>query len=85
MVLQYAGRLARHAVSASPIGVDGGAWTNGQISSAMARQSAVADSSPSSANRPRLMRCRITYDRGMLTYSATGLRRSKKRRTTAEA
>jgi hypothetical protein len=55
----------RHPASASPIGVHGGAWMNGQISSAMHRQSAVADSSPSSANRPRLIRCRITYDLGI--------------------
>ena len=51
--------LARHPASAAPIGVHGGPWTNGQISSAMQRQSAVADSSPRSANRPRLIRCRI--------------------------
>jgi cell division septum initiation protein DivIVA len=51
---------ARQAASASPIGVVGGAWTNGQISSAIARQSAVAVSSPSTANIPRLIRCRIT-------------------------
>src|SRR5260370_915925 len=55
-----AGRRARHAASASPIGVDGGAWVKGQISSAMARQLAVAMSSPRTANRPRLMRCRMT-------------------------
>jgi len=48
------------AASASPIGVLGGPWKNGQISSAMRRQSAVADRSPSRANRPRLIRCRIT-------------------------
>ena len=52
--------LASQAASASPIGVDGGPSTNGQISSAMARQSAVAVSSPSRANSPRLIRCRIT-------------------------
>ncbi len=51
---------ARHTASASPIGVAAGPWTKGQISSEMARQSAVADSSPSTANRPRLMRWRIT-------------------------
>jgi hypothetical protein len=53
-------RLACQAASASPIRVDAGARTNGQISSAMARQFAVAFSSPSSANRPRLIRCKIT-------------------------
>ena len=52
--------MARHSASAAPIGVHAGPWTNGQISSAMQRQSAVAASSPSSANRPRLIRCRIT-------------------------
>jgi hypothetical protein len=31
-------------------------WVKGHISSEMARQSAVADSSPSTANSPRLMR-----------------------------
>src|SRR5689334_6622820 len=76
---------ARHAASASPIGVEAGPRAKGQISSAMARQLAVADSSPSTANRPRLMRWRITYDRGTLRYSVTGLRTSKKRRTTEEA
>ena len=56
---------------AVPEGVDLGAWAGassgllddsdvGEISSAMQRQSAVADSSPSRANRPRLIRCRIT-------------------------
>ena len=59
--------LARHLASAAPVGVHGGPWTNGQISSAMQRQSAVAYSSPRSANRPRLIRCRITYDRGICT------------------
>jgi hypothetical protein len=49
-------RRACHAASASPIGVAAGPWTKGQISSEMARQSAVAASSPSTANRPRLMR-----------------------------
>ena len=57
---------ARHLASASPIGVAAGPWTKGQISSEMARQSAVADSAPSTANSPRLMRCRITYGRGTL-------------------
>ena len=52
--------VARHSASAAPIGVHGGPWTNGQISSAMRRKSAVADSSPRRANRPRLIRCRIT-------------------------
>jgi hypothetical protein len=51
---------ARHSASARPIGVDADARTNGQISSEMARQLAVADSSPRMANKPRLMRCRIT-------------------------
>ena len=51
---------ARHPASAAPIGVHGGPWTKGQISSAMQRQFAVADNSPRSANRPRLIRCRIT-------------------------
>ena len=78
-------RRPRHAASASPIGVAAGPWVKGQISSEMARQSAVADSSPSTANRPRLMRWRITYGCGTLMYCATGLRRSKKRRTTEEA
>src|SRR5215469_13202758 len=55
-----AGRRASHAASASPMGVDGGPSTNGQISSAMARQLAVAVMSPSRPNRPRLIRCRIT-------------------------
>ena len=36
------GRRERQATSAAPIAVDGGAWTNGHISSAIARQSAVA-------------------------------------------
>jgi hypothetical protein len=57
----------------------------GQISSAMQRQSAVAESSPSRANRPRLIRCSTTYERGICTYSASGLRKSKKRRVTALA
>ena len=43
-----------------PSGWRPGPWMKGQISSEMARQSAVADSSPSTANRPRLMRRRIT-------------------------
>jgi hypothetical protein len=41
--------------------------------------------SPSSANRPRLIRCRITYERGIRAYAASGLRKSKKRRVTADA
>jgi hypothetical protein len=53
-------RSVCQGTSASPIGVVGGPSTNGQISSAMARQLAVAVSSPSSPNRPRLIRCRIT-------------------------
>jgi hypothetical protein len=56
---RHAGPLARsprpHPSACTPE-----ACTNGQISSAMQRQSAVADSSPSRANRPRLIRCRIT-------------------------
>jgi hypothetical protein len=75
----------RHAASAAPIGVHGGPWKNGQISSAMPRQSAVADSSPSRANRPRLIRCRITYERGIRAYGASGLRKSKNVLVTAEA
>jgi Aldo/keto reductase family len=59
-VAAVAWRRAFQAASASPIGVDGGACTKGQISSAIRRQSAVADSSPSTANRPRLMRCKMT-------------------------
>ena len=47
-------------LGAEVVSVDAGARTNGQISSATARQFAVAFSSPSSANRPRLMRCKIT-------------------------
>jgi cell division septum initiation protein DivIVA len=54
-----------HSASAAPIGVDGGAWKNGQISSASARQSPVACISARTENNPRLMRCRITYERGM--------------------
>ena len=42
-------RLAAHAASCSPSGVDGGASTKGQISSAMRRQLPVAPSSPSTA------------------------------------
>jgi hypothetical protein len=75
----------RHAASAAPIGVHGGPWKNGQISSAMPRQSAVADSSPSTANRPRLIRCRITYERGIRAYAASGLRKSKNFLVTVEA
>jgi hypothetical protein len=40
--------------------VDGGAARNGQISSEIARQFAVAFISPRIANSPRLIRCRIT-------------------------
>jgi len=78
-------RRDRHAASAAPIGVHGGPWKNGQISSAMPRQSAVADSSPSTANRPRLIRCKITYERGIRAYAASGLRKSKNFRVTVEA
>ena len=78
-------RRDRHAASAAPIGVHGGPWKNGQISSAIPRQSAVADSSPSTANRPRLIRCRITYERGIRAYAASGLRKSKNFRVTVEA
>ena len=49
-------RRARHTASARPIEVAAGPWVKGQISSAMARQSAVADSSPSTTNSPKLMR-----------------------------
>ena len=78
-------RRDRHAASAAPIGVHGGPWKNGQISSAIPRQSAVADSSPSTANRPRLIRCKITYERGIRAYAASGLRKSKNFRVTVEA
>jgi len=50
-----AGRRVRHRASACPIGV-AEPWVKGHISSEMARQSAVADSSPSTANSPKLMR-----------------------------
>ena len=42
-------RAASHAASASPIGVEGGPLRNGQISSAMRLQLAVAWSLPSTA------------------------------------
>src|SRR6185437_13453782 len=77
--------LVRQRASASPIGVDGGPWTKGQISSSIALQLAVALSSPSTANRPRLIRCSTTYERGTIMYSAAGLRTSKNRRTTDDA
>jgi 3-methyladenine DNA glycosylase AlkD len=57
----------RHRASAAPMGVHGGPCTKGQISSAIHRQSAVADSSPRRAKSPRLIRCRMTYDRGICT------------------
>src|SRR5215831_14061489 len=47
------GRAASQSSSAMPIGVVGGACMNGQISSAIARQFAVACISPSRANKPR--------------------------------
>src|SRR4029077_6462958 len=78
-------RAASQVASASPIGVDGGPLRNGQISSAMRRQLAVALRLPRTAYRPRLMRCMITYSRGTLEYGASGLRASKNRRTMAEA
>jgi hypothetical protein len=43
LLTRYQG-VSRQAASAIPIGVEGGAWVNGQISSEMRRQSAVADS-----------------------------------------
>ena len=58
---QRAGQAAAcQPASASPIGVDGGAATNGQISSEIPRQFAVAFISPRIAKSPRLIRCRIT-------------------------
>jgi sugar/nucleoside kinase (ribokinase family) len=58
---QRAGHAAAcQPASASPIGVDGGAARNGQISSEIARQFAVAFISPRIAKSPRLIRCRIT-------------------------
>jgi hypothetical protein len=53
-------RDATHVASASASGVDGGACTNGQISSEMPRQSAVAFIAPRTENSPRLIRCTIT-------------------------
>ena len=52
--------LAIHSRSASPIGVLGGPCMNGQISSAMPRQSPLAPISASIAVIPRLIRCKIT-------------------------
>ncbi|MGH3168787.1 MAG: DivIVA domain-containing protein, partial [Trebonia sp.] len=57
MVVKEMDRERFQAASASPIGVDGGPWKNGHISSASARQSPVACISASTENRPRLMRC----------------------------
>ncbi len=57
----YDGRAtARQSASASPSAVDGGASVNGQISSEIARQSAVADIWPRMAKSPRLIRCKTT-------------------------
>ena len=51
---------ARQPASAWPSAVDGGASVNGQISSEIPRQSAVADIRPRMAKSPRLIRCTIT-------------------------
>src|SRR5947207_4257635 len=59
--IAQAWRAARHAASARPNSVDGGSATNGHSSRAIASQSAVARSAPSTAYRPRLMRCSTAY------------------------
>src|SRR5207302_566139 len=71
----------RQVASSRPSSVDGGALTNGQISSAIRRQSAVAPRPARTAYRPRLIRCRMTNGAGTFARLTTSLLASKKVRT----
>ena len=76
------------AASASPIGVDGSPSTNGHSSNAIRRQLRLARNRPSTACRPRLIRCVTTNAGGTLDDFATcayGLDTSNMRRTVSDA